>query len=158
MICSWQKQDIAPKYPDWHWNPPSSLFNGRWGLLPHWWRGQGKNLTIPSNTPSWHAQRQFYLHSIGHSIFLRHVDNGTTWQPVSKIQPVMQTCKFVSHSLTHSHSHTQKHKLLKTLSEFFIYQLMHKRVPLKNIKIYIKTAPTRFGWITVIRERIIWVC
>jgi hypothetical protein len=34
----------------------------------------------------------------------------------------------------------------------FIYQLMHKRVPLKNIKIYIKTAPTCFGLITIIRS------
>jgi hypothetical protein len=29
---------------------------------------------------------------------------------------------------------------------------------LKNIKIYIKTAPTCFGLITIIRERIIWAC
>jgi len=27
-----------------------------------------------------------------------------------------------------------------------------------NIKIYIKTAPTRFGAITIIREHIIWAC
>jgi len=37
----------------------------------------------------------------------------------------------------------------------FIYQLMYNRVALKNIKIYIKTAPTCFGLITIIRERII---
>jgi hypothetical protein len=40
-------------------------------------------------------------------------------------------------------------------SEFFTYQLKQKRVTLKNIKIYIKTAPTCFGLITIIRERII---
>jgi len=28
----------------------------------------------------------------------------------------------------------------------------------KNIKIYIKTAPTYFGSFTIIRERIIWAC
>jgi len=28
----------------------------------------------------------------------------------------------------------------------------------KNIKIYIKTAPTCVGAITIIRERIIWAC
>ena len=44
------------------------------------------------------------------------------------------------------------------LSKYFIYQLMHNRVALKNIKIYIKTAPTCFGSITTIRERIIWAC
>jgi hypothetical protein len=38
---------------------------------------------------------------------------------------------------------------------FFIYQLMHKTAALKNIKIYIKTAPTCFGLITIIREHII---
>jgi hypothetical protein len=47
-----------------------------------------------------------------------------------------------------------------TGSEFFIYQLMHNRVVLRNIKIDIKidikTAPTCFGAITIIRERIIW--
>jgi len=32
---------------------------------------------------------------------------------------------------------------------------MHKRVVYKNIKIYIKTAPTCFGSIAIIRERII---
>jgi hypothetical protein len=32
---------------------------------------------------------------------------------------------------------------------------MHNRDALKDIKIYIKTAPTRFGSITIIRERII---
>jgi len=37
----------------------------------------------------------------------------------------------------------------------FIYQMMHKRFALKNIKIYIKTAPTCFGAITVIRQRIL---
>jgi hypothetical protein len=38
----------------------------------------------------------------------------------------------------------------------FIYQLMHNRVALKKIlKIYIKTAPTCFGLITIIRERIV---
>jgi hypothetical protein len=36
-----------------------------------------------------------------------------------------------------------------------IYQLLHNGVALKNIKIYIKTAPTCFGSITTIRERII---
>jgi len=34
----------------------------------------------------------------------------------------------------------------------FIYQLMHNRVALKNIKIYIKTSPTYFGAITIVRE------
>jgi hypothetical protein len=43
-------------------------------------------------------------------------------------------------------------------SKFFIYQPMHKRVALKNIKIYTKTALTRFGLITVIREPIISAC
>jgi len=28
----------------------------------------------------------------------------------------------------------------------------------KNIKIYIKTVPTCFGAITIIRERLIWAC
>jgi hypothetical protein len=28
----------------------------------------------------------------------------------------------------------------------------------KDIKIYVKTAPTCFGAITIIRERIIWAC
>jgi hypothetical protein len=28
----------------------------------------------------------------------------------------------------------------------------------KNIKIYIKTAPTRFGLITIIRKRNVWAC
>jgi hypothetical protein len=37
----------------------------------------------------------------------------------------------------------------------FIYQLMHKKVALKEIKMYMKTAPTCFGAITIIRERII---
>jgi len=32
---------------------------------------------------------------------------------------------------------------------------MHNRVALRNIKIYIKTAPTCFGLITIIRELII---
>jgi hypothetical protein len=33
---------------------------------------------------------------------------------------------------------------------------MHKRAALENIKIYIKTVPTCFGLITIIREPIIW--
>jgi len=34
---------------------------------------------------------------------------------------------------------------------------MHKRIALKkNIKIYIKTARTCFGAISIIRERIVW--
>jgi hypothetical protein len=38
-------------------------------------------------------------------------------------------------------------EVLTLLSEFFIYQLMHKRNALKRIlKIYIKTAPTCFGF------------
>jgi len=50
-------------------------------------------------------------------------------------------------------------KLCKVLSKFFIYQLMHKRIALKkNTEIYIKTAPTCFGFITIIRERIIRAC
>jgi hypothetical protein len=44
------------------------------------------------------------------------------------------------------------------LSEVFIHQLMHKRVALKNTKIYTKTDPTCFGAITIIRERIIGAC
>jgi len=36
---------------------------------------------------------------------------------------------------------------------------MHKRTVLKSsIKIYIKTAPTCFVVITIIRERTIWAC
>jgi len=39
------------------------------------------------------------------------------------------------------------------LSKFY-YQLMHKRTALKrSIKIYVKTAPTCFGLIAIIRER-----
>jgi len=41
------------------------------------------------------------------------------------------------------------------VSKSFICQLMHKTVALKNMKIHIKTAPTCFGSITIIRERII---
>jgi len=41
------------------------------------------------------------------------------------------------------------------LSKSFIYQMMHNIVAFKNIKIYIKTAPTSFGSITIIGERII---
>jgi hypothetical protein len=37
----------------------------------------------------------------------------------------------------------------------FIYKLMHKNVALKVYKIYIKPAPTCFGALTIIRERII---
>jgi len=41
----------------------------------------------------------------------------------------------------------------------FYHELMHKRTALKiSIKIYIKTAPTCFGVITIIRERTIWTC
>jgi len=36
------------------------------------------------------------------------------------------------------------------LSKPFIYQLMHNRGTLKNIKIYIKTAPTCFGSFTLV--------
>jgi len=43
-------------------------------------------------------------------------------------------------------------------SKSSIYQLMHNRVALKNIKTYIKTASTCFSSITIIRERIIWAC
>ena len=45
-------------------------------------------------------------------------------------------------------------------SKFLIYQLMHKRTALKNIKIYIKTAPTCVGAIIIIiiRERLIQAC
>jgi hypothetical protein len=46
-------------------------------------------------------------------------------------------------------------KVVALVSKSFIYQLMHNRVALKNIKIYVKTAPTCFGSITIIRERII---
>jgi len=42
------------------------------------------------------------------------------------------------------------------VSNSFIYQLMYNTFALKNIKIYIKTAPTCFGSVTIIRERIIW--
>jgi len=35
---------------------------------------------------------------------------------------------------------------------------MHNRVTLKNIKIYIKTGPTCFRSIAIIREHIIWAC
>jgi len=42
---------------------------------------------------------------------------------------------------------------------FFYRQLMHKTIVLKNtIKIYIKTSPTCFGVITIIRERTVWAC
>jgi len=41
----------------------------------------------------------------------------------------------------------------------FIYQLMHKRIALKkNIKIYVKTVPTCFGAITIIRDSLIRAC
>jgi len=40
--------------------------------------------------------------------------------------------------------------ILKLSSKSFIYQVMHNRVALKNIKIYIKTAPTCFGSIAII--------
>jgi len=47
-------------------------------------------------------------------------------------------------------------KTTKILSKFY-YQLMHKRIALKGVlKIYIKTAPTCFGVITIIRECTIW--
>jgi hypothetical protein len=42
-----------------------------------------KNLTIPSNKPSWRAQGQFYLYSTGDSIFLLNDDNGIMWWQVS---------------------------------------------------------------------------
>jgi len=43
----------------------------------------------------------------------------------------------------------------KMTSKFY-YQLKHKRIDLKkSIKIYIKTVPTYFGVITIIRERTI---
>jgi hypothetical protein len=38
-------------------------------------------------------------------------------------------------------------------SQSFTYQPMHNRVALNSIKIYIKTAPTCFGSIAIIRER-----
>jgi len=41
------------------------------------------------------------------------------------------------------------------LSKFFIYQLMHKRIALKEILKFIKNAPTCFGLITIFRERTI---
>jgi hypothetical protein len=45
---------------------------------------------------------------------------------------------------------------------FFIYQLTHDWIVLKKFKIYIKidikTAPTCFGVINIIRERIIRAC
>ena len=45
------------------------------------------------------------------------------------------------------------------LSKFFYYQLMHKNNCFKRSnKIHIKTAPTCFGVITVIRERTTWAC
>jgi hypothetical protein len=34
------------------------------------------------------------------------------------------------------------------IAKVFIYKLMNKSVALKNIKIYIKTAPTGFGSVT----------
>jgi len=42
------------------------------------------------------------------------------------------------------------------ITKVFTYQLMH--MFLKDHKIYIKTAPTYFGVITIIRERTIWTC
>ena len=39
----------------------------------------------------------------------------------------------------------------------FLHQLVHKFFK-RSIKIYIKTAPTCFGVITIIRERTIWPC
>jgi hypothetical protein len=52
---------------------------------------------------------------------------------------------------------------LHSLSNFFIHQLMHKWIVFKkNFKIHIKidskTAPTCFGLITIIKERIIRAC
>jgi hypothetical protein len=44
---------------------------------------------------------------------------------------------------------------LLVIIRVFIYQLMKKRVALKNIQIYTKTAPKFFGLITIITERII---
>jgi len=44
----------------------------------------------------------------------------------------------------------QRDQAIHTLT-VFIYQMMHSRFALKNIKIYIKTAPTCFGVITIIR-------
>jgi hypothetical protein len=44
-------------------------------------------------------------------------------------------------------------------SQMFLHQLMNKCVLLNmDIKIYIKTAPTYFGVITILRESIIWAC
>jgi hypothetical protein len=39
------------------------------------------------------------------------------------------------------------------LSTYFIYQLMHNIVLLKDKKIHVKTAPPCFGLITIKRER-----
>jgi len=52
---------------------------------------------------------------------------------------------------------SQSYRASDIIRVFFIYQLIHKRVALKNIKIYIKTAPTCFSSIAI-RERIIWAC
>jgi hypothetical protein len=60
--------------------------------------------------------------------------------------------------LTITGNNWQCYKVMYTICYIFVYQLMHKKVALKNIKIYVKTAPTCFGLITVIREHIIWTC
>jgi hypothetical protein len=46
-------------------------------------------------------------------------------------------------------------KCILILSQFIIYQLIHNFSLKRSIKIYIKTAPTRFGLIIIIRERTI---
>ena len=44
------------------------------------------------------------------------------------------------------------------LSKFYLPTDAQENCFKKNIKIYIKVAPTRFGAITIISERIIWAC
>jgi hypothetical protein len=46
----------------------------------------------------------------------------------------------------------------KTLSVFYLPTDAKENCFKKNIKIYIKTAPTCFGLITIIRERTIRAC
>jgi len=47
---------------------------------------------------------------------------------------------------------------LNIIKVFYLPTDAQEKCLQKNIKIYFKTAPTCFGAITIIRERIIWAC
>ena len=51
-----------------------------------------------------------------------------------------------------------KDKLPNTIRMFYLPTDAQENCFKKNIKIYIKTAPTCFGAIIIIRECIIWAC